>query len=477
MASSSSEADQNPSIPMEAKKLHIAMFPWLAFGHIIPFLDLSKFLASKGHKITFISTPRNIDRLPKISPEFASSITLLKLPLPKIDDGLPPNAEATMDISNDNIPYLKKAYDGLEPDLTNFLENSLPDWIIHDFSSFWLPPIAAKLGISKAFFSIINAWFIVNMGSSETMLKGIDPRTKPEDFTVPPKWVPFETKVAYKLYESHWIIGSTNQNISGVSDTYRTGVSVEGTDAIFIRHCNEFEGQWWKLLEDLHNKPVIPLGLMPPEANNSGENWGSIKGWLDNQKKGSVVYVALGSEVSLNETQIKELALGLELCGIPFLWALRKPENLPDEFEERVEATGKGIVWKKWAPQLKILSHESVGGFLTHCGWSSCIEGLMFGHPLIMLPFVVDQGLNARVLQEREVGVEVARNELDGSYTRDSVADSLRMVMVGNEGKRFKEKAKEVSLVFGDRELHNRYLNEFVKFLEKKRPLIKPVST
>ncbi|KAK6775060.1 hypothetical protein RDI58_026061 [Solanum bulbocastanum] len=44
------------------KKLHFAVFPWLAFGHIIPYLELSKFIAQKGHKISFISTPRNIDQ-------------------------------------------------------------------------------------------------------------------------------------------------------------------------------------------------------------------------------------------------------------------------------------------------------------------------------------------------------------------------------------------------------------------------------
>ncbi|CDP03446.1 unnamed protein product [Coffea canephora] len=55
-------------------KLHIAMFPWLAFGHIIPFLEYAKFLVQKGHRISFISTPKNIDRLPKIPPELATSI-------------------------------------------------------------------------------------------------------------------------------------------------------------------------------------------------------------------------------------------------------------------------------------------------------------------------------------------------------------------------------------------------------------------
>ncbi|KAK6775059.1 hypothetical protein RDI58_026060 [Solanum bulbocastanum] len=51
-----------------SKKMHIAVFPWLAFGHMIPYLELSKLIAQKGHKISFISTPRNIDRLPILPP-------------------------------------------------------------------------------------------------------------------------------------------------------------------------------------------------------------------------------------------------------------------------------------------------------------------------------------------------------------------------------------------------------------------------
>ncbi|KAL2527974.1 UDP-glycosyltransferase 91A1 [Forsythia ovata] len=456
-------------------KLHVVMFPWLAFGHIIPYFELSKFIAEKGHKISFVSTPRNIDRLPKIPPHLVSSITLVMLPFPKIEQ-LPESAEATMDIKNEDMPYLKKAFDGLENELTRFLEDSAPDWILYDYVAHWLPPVAARLGISRAFFLIINAWFLAFFGSTETLINGSDERNKAEDFMIPPKWVRFETKVAYRRYEANWIVAATLKNDSGVSDVYRCGKVIDGCDVIFIRHCYEFESDWLKVLEELHRKPVIPVGLMTPqvEADNS-QSWVSMKTWLDNQNKRSVVYVALGSEVTPSQDQLNELALGLELSGVPFFWALRKPSgtveshsvDLPDGFEERVK--GRGMVWKSWAPQLKILSHDSVGGFLTHCGWSSFVEGLTFGHPLIALPFLVDQGLNARIIADKQIGIEIPKNNENGSYTKNSVSDSVKLVMVENEGKKFRDKAKEMSAIFGDRELHDGYIDSFIHFLENHR--------
>ncbi|KAL2504487.1 UDP-glycosyltransferase 91A1 [Abeliophyllum distichum] len=453
-------------------KLHVVMFPWLAFGHIIPFFELSKFIAQKGHKISFVSTPRIIDRLPKIPSHLASLITLVKIPLPKVE-GLPESAEATIDIKNEDMDHLKKAFDGLETELTRFLKEAVPDWIIYDFAPHWLPQVAARFGISRAFFLIFNAWFLAFLGPTETMINGLDERTKAEDFMIPPKFVEFETKVAYRRYEANWIVGANQKNDSGFSDFYRAGKVINGSEVIIARHCNEFESDWLKLLEELHHRPVIPLGLMPPQVEeNDNESWVSIKTWLDNQNKGEVVYVALGSELTPSQDQLNELALGLELSGVPFFWALRKPSGLeesysvilPDGFEERIK--GQGMVWKSWAPQLMILSHDSVGAFLTHCGWSSFIEGLSFGHPLIALPFLIDQGLNARVIAHNKVGTEISRNDEDGSYTKNSVSDSIKLIMDENEGKIFREKAKEMSAIFGDKELHGRYIENFIKFLE-----------
>ncbi|KAI7745300.1 hypothetical protein M8C21_017221 [Ambrosia artemisiifolia] len=467
----------------DRKQLHVAMFPWLAFGHILPFLELSKYIAEKGHKVSFLSTTRNIQRLPTLPSHLSSLINLVKFTLPRVQE-LPNNAEATMDVSTDDIPYLKKAYDGLQPEVTRFLEEESPDWIIYDFAPYWLPSIAAGLGISRAVFIIMNAWFVAFAGSSpDNLMNNSDGRTTAEDFLTQPKWVPFPTKLCYRKHEAKWMMDSHSVNGSGVSDLYRSGMVLKGSECMFIRHCYEFESQWLTLLEKLHQLPVVPVGLMPPETpTNVGvekdDTWMTVKAWLDGQQMGRVVYVALGSEVMVSKREVAELALGLELSGLPFFWALRKPAGstesnsveLPNGFLERTR--DRGVVWTSWAPQLQILSHESVGGFLTHCGWSSIVEGLMFSRPLIMLPFLVDQGLNARILVDKQVGIEVPRNEEDGSFTKESVAKSLRLVVVDDVGRIYKANAKGLSQIFGDTKLEERYINQFIDYLEKKRRVV-----
>ena len=63
------------------EKLHMAIFPWLAYGQVMPYFELFKFLAQKGHKVSSISAPKNIHRLPNL----LSLINLVELPLPYIN--------------------------------------------------------------------------------------------------------------------------------------------------------------------------------------------------------------------------------------------------------------------------------------------------------------------------------------------------------------------------------------------------------
>ncbi|KAF5454386.1 hypothetical protein F2P56_024055, partial [Juglans regia] len=208
----------------QPKKLHIAMFPFLAFGHIIPFLELNKHIARKGHYISFISTPRNIERLPKIPLDLAAFITFVKLPLPHVENLLE-NAEATMDVPRHIVPYYKIAFDSLQEPLSRFLESATSDWIVYDFAPHWLPPIAIKLCISQAFFSVFSASCLGFFGppaESSVLEDAIYPkgtRMEHECLTVPPRWITFPTKVVFPLFVAKEVMLSFyEENTSGIFD-------------------------------------------------------------------------------------------------------------------------------------------------------------------------------------------------------------------------------------------------------------------
>lgn len=51
----------------------------------------------------------------------------------------------------------------------------------------------------------------------------------------------------------------------------------------------------------------------------------------------------------------------------------------------------KGLIMRKWAPQIKILNHPAVGGFMTQCGWNSTLESICAGQPVISWPLTAEQ--------------------------------------------------------------------------------------
>ena len=120
---------------------------------------------------------------------------------------------------------------------------------------------------------------------------------------------------------------------------------------------------------------------------------------------------------------------------------------------------------------MRVLAHAAVGAFLTHCGWGSVAESLRFGLPLVMLPFVVDQGLVARIMAGRGVGVEVARRDDDGWFGRDDVAEAVRRVMVGEEGKTLARNARRLreAVVGDDGARQERYVDELVECFQRHR--------
>lgn len=202
--------------------------------------------------------------------------------------------------------------------------------------------------------------------------------------------------------------------------------------------------------------------------------------WLNSKPPQSVVYVSFGSVVYLKQEQIDELAYGLCNSGFSFLWVLKPPSEffdlkrhiLPEEVLEKIGERGRIV---QWSSQERVLSHESVGCFVTHCGWNSSMEAVANGVPVVAFPQWGDQVTNAKFLvEEYGVGVRLSRGaEASDLITRDEIERCLSEVMIGGGGERkFRQNAlkwkKAAAAAVADGGSSARNFQEFVDGIRQR---------
>ncbi|KAJ6402298.1 hypothetical protein OIU84_014398 [Salix udensis] len=158
-----------------------------------------------------------------------------------------------------------------------------------------------------------------------------------------------------------------------------------------------------------------------------------------------------------SKEQLREIAFGLERSGHRFLWVVRNPPSdkknvalsahpnidldslLPEGFLDRTEE--RGLVLKSWAPQVAVLNHPSVGGFVSHCGWNSVLEAVCAGVPLVAWPLYAEQRLN-RILLVEEMKLALPMRESESGFVSAAeVEDRVRGLMESEEGKLIRERA------------------------------------
>ncbi|KAL5723115.1 hypothetical protein ACHQM5_006552 [Ranunculus cassubicifolius] len=221
---------------------------------------------------------------------------------------------------------------------------------------------------------------------------------------------------------------------------------VKHADYLLCNSFYELEPSAFTLIPNL--KLIGPLFATSRLANFWPEDSTCLK-WLDQQPHGSVIYVAFGSFAVLDKRQFEELALGLELSGIRFLWVVRPDltkdceDVYPDGFEARVGTRGQMV---GWAPQRSVLAHPSVGGFLTHCGWNSTMEALCSGVPLLCWPYFADQKFNRSYISDVwKIGLILNPDE-DGFMTKEEVQTKVVEVLGDEEIRTKALKYKEMAL-------------------------------
>lgn len=210
---------------------------------------------------------------------------------------------------------------------------------------------------------------------------------------------------------------------------------VEGSTALLFNTCNDLEHPFIKYIANQIDKPVYGVGPLLPGKywkstgsilrdgevrSNRKSNYteDQVVQWLDSKPQQSVIYVSFGSEVGPSLEEYTELANALGELNRPFIWVIQPnsgrsgppPGLMGEESGSQAEEEGfypygleekvgdRGLVIKGWAPQLLILSHPALGGFLSHCGWNSTVESIGRGVPILAWPIRGDQFHSAKLV-------------------------------------------------------------------------------
>ncbi|XP_057770363.1 zeatin O-xylosyltransferase-like [Salvia miltiorrhiza] len=198
------------------------------------------------------------------------------------------------------------------------------------------------------------------------------------------------------------------------------------------------------------SRPIWAIGPVLPTSSSPNQK---CLEWLDKQDPKSVIYVSFGTTVSLSDQQINELAHGLARSRVKFLWVLRDADKgdvfdgdvrraeLPEGFGER-----DGMVVREWAPQPQILAHPSVGGFMSHCGWNSCIESMTAGVAIAAWPMHSDQPRNAALIADvLKTGIVVREWKDRLKVVKASrIENVVRILMASEEGDQIRKTAEEL---------------------------------
>ncbi|KAL1543125.1 beta-D-glucosyl crocetin beta-1,6-glucosyltransferase [Salvia divinorum] len=444
---SSMEGNQN--------KLSILMFPWLGHGHVAPYLQLAKNLSKGNFKIYYCSTPVSLDsvRGALARSSDGATIHLVELHLPSSPE-LPPEYHTTKYIPPNLIPQLFEAFSQSKSSFSSILSSLKPDMVIFDRFQQWAATASSSLGIPAVHLAIGAA----AVHSFYYHLSGMRKTPFPYDALYLQDYEenPYDNPVVLKVMKD---------------DVQHSGYGhfKLSQDIILVKTSRSFEGKYIDYLSALLEKKIVSVGPLIVRAMGEDDDSGILQ-WLSSKSRFSTVFISCGSENYLSKDQMQEVAKGLEISKVNFIWVVRFPQGervslgevLPKGFLDRVGERGRII--QGWAPQDGILAHPSIGAFVSHCGWSSTLESIHFGVPVISMPFKLDQPLNARLMVEAGVAVEVVRDR-SGNFSSQEFVNAIKKVIVEKSGQEMREKAAELSEKMKNED--EREMNEAAEQLKK----------
>ncbi|KAB2604184.1 UDP-glycosyltransferase 72E1-like [Pyrus ussuriensis x Pyrus communis] len=381
------------------KKPHVTVLASPGIGHVTPLLELAKRLVvDHGFHVTFLSIttdapPAQLQLLS--NPSLPSDLHVVSLPRVDVSQqpiGISVRIFLVVQETLKSLPFVLK---NLQPPIKSLVVDPLCIEALEIAADLSIPTYvfmtsSASLLAFTMYFPTINAE--VNGDYSKIAEEVIVPGCKPLllDDLVPGVLLPEVLPMCNRFPSVKGILVNTWEELEPVT-----------------------------LLSLRENLFFLGLPAPPDKPVTSTLESSKFLTWLDEQPIGSVVYVSFGSGGTLSREQMSELAWGLELSQKRFVWVARPPNDSSASgsffkagFLDRTR--GRGLVTDSWAPQVAVLSHRSVAGFVTHCGWNSVLESVLHGVAMIAWPLYAEQRMNARFLVDVGVAVWPEAEEDDG---------------------------------------------------------------
>ncbi|XP_071704594.1 UDP-glycosyltransferase 71E1-like [Rutidosis leptorrhynchoides] len=440
----------------------LVFIPSPGAGHLPPTVEFAKVLLHREPQLSVTIIIMNLSREEKLSIETQKSTPRLRF----IDI---PEDKSTKDLISPHT-FMSAFIEQQKPHVRNIVRSitesdsvRLVGFVV-DMFCIDMMDIANELGTPTYLYftsaaASLGLMFCLqakrdNEGFDVTELKDTDP-----DLSLPSHAIPVPVKVLPSLLfdkGSGW-----PKTFLDLAKKYRE------PKGIIVNTFQELESHAIEYLasSNVTVPPVFPVGaILNREKKVNDDKFEEIMTWLNDQPDSSVVFLCFGSMGSFVENQVKEIAVAIEGSGQRFLWSLRRPpskekmeypeeyehfeEVLPEGFLDRTLSIGKVI---GWAPQMAVLSHSSVGGFVSHCGWNSTLESIWCGVPVAAWPLYAEQQLNAfKLVVESGLAVEIKidyrSNTMPGGgdeiiVTSKEIESGIRRLMNDEE---LRKKVKEM---------------------------------
>ncbi|KAL3587182.1 hypothetical protein D5086_014049 [Populus alba] len=329
---------------------HVVIFPFMAQGHTLPLLDLSKALSLQQIKVTIITTPSNAKSIAKCVPNHLD-IHLHEIPFPTVD-GLPKGCENTSQLPSLEflLPFLhatKQLQKPFEEVLETMIKSNTPPLcVISDFFLGFTLASCQALGVPRLVFHGMSALSMAIIKSSWVNASQINSLSMLDPVDLPGMKLPFTLTKADLPAET---LNSSNHDDPmsefigevGWADVNSWGIIINSFEELEKDHIPFFESFYMNGAKAWCLGPLFLYDKIDglERSINQNQNPSMSTQWLDEQSTpDSAIYVSFGTQADVSDSQLDEVAFGLEESGVPFVWVVRsKAWSLPGGMEEKIK--------------------------------------------------------------------------------------------------------------------------------------------